>query len=258
MNGNTYIEVTSAHRNEFLRVESALRAYGMDPTKFTIQEADLRLEQLLSPIRDNYTFNLYETPGADRPQETRLNRNDMFFVRGLAVCVYKQDDTQDPAQYGNSPLFTYPDPNFFNGTLAGSVDEWASLELIWNGSTSFLTDPVTRIQKFLNFNCRYAPERAFMETAYNYAAGPPTNPTFPGYGPTDEQRGFFMFSYMPAIYGNMNNRAQIELGVGDRGTIDGATDAAGEAVTTRNVLALLLKGYKVLNGAEAAGRWTAL
>lgn len=254
-NGNTYIEVTDGHRNEFLRVESALKSYGMDPMTFTIQEADLRLEQLLAPNKDVYTFNLYETAGADRPQETRLNRNDMFFVRGMAVCVYKQNAVADPPQYGNSPLWTYPDPNFFNGTLAGSVAEWESLELVWNGSTSFLTQPVTRIQKFLNFNCRYVPQKGYTEAGVDV---PPTNPTFPKYGPRDESRGFFMFSYMPAIYGNMNNTAQIELGVGDRGTIDGATNEAGVSVDTRNVLTLLLKGYKVLNGAEAAGKWTAI
>jgi len=253
MNSNVYVDVPGEHRNEYLRVEQALKRYGMDPNKFTIQEADLRLEAELSASKDAYQFNLYETAGAQRPQELRLNRNDMFFVRGMAVCLTKQDKTA--GNYGNYPLFTYPDTNFFPGDNGTDLPEHAALELVYSGVTSFLTDPVTRIQNYMNFNFRYVPRRVYeLPTGEDN----PNNPNYPQYGPYDEYRGFFMFSYMPAIYGNMNNRLSLEIGTGDKTLIAGGIDADGEPVDTSNVLCVLLKGYKVLNGAEAAGQWTAV
>lgn len=258
MNGNIMINVPDAHRAQYLRVQEALAAQGADPGRFTIQEADLRLEALLSPLRTTYQLNLYEVENAGRPLELRLNRNDMYFVRGMALCVTRQDAVADPEQYGNYPLWTYPDPNYFNGSVGGAgTIEASCLENIWNGKTSFITQPTTRIQSFLNFNFRYVPELLYTESAINYAGGPPTNPTYPSYGPTDEKRGFFMFGSMPVLYGSQNNQVQIELGQGDVSAIDGAVDSAGSAVDTRNVLVCLLKGFKVQNGAELATRWVA-
>lgn len=259
MNGNVIVNLPGNHHAQYLRVKQALESTGMDPSKFTVQDADLRLEHLLSPLRDTYTFNLYDVENAGRPLEQKLNRNDMFFVRAAAVCITKQNTETGPEQYANFPLFTYPDPNFFNGDDSTNPIEATALETVYQGTFSFLTKPVERIQSFLTHNFRYVPERFYTESQSTYATtGRPTNPVWPQYGPDDGRRGYYGFEPMPALYGSMQNQVQLVLGAGNRAVIDGAVDSAGDAANTRNVLVILLKGFKVLNGAELQNRWAAI
>lgn len=255
MTGDLIIN-TGGDYSKFSRVREALQAAGMgDPNKYIIQPKTLRVEQLLSTTRDTYEFQLYETPGAGRDQEIKLNRNDMFFISAIAVYVYKQNTSTTPAQYANTQKFTYPDTNFFPGAAGGTTPfEWMCLYLVWRGKLSLFTDPVQRIKDLDTSHMMYVPRRQYLESAFVGI----TSDTYPEFGPEMQARGFFELPAMPALYGQQNNRLSLELGSGDKSVIDGAVDAAGNSVNTRNVLQIALHGFNVENGAEAQGRWGAL
>ena len=251
--GNIIINTDSRYV-KFCRVRDALRAAGMgDPSKYIVYEKTLRLEQLLSTTRTRYDFNLYETPDAGRPQEIKLSRNDLFFVSHIGVFVYKQNTVADPAEYGNTQLFTYPDPNFFPGSAVAATApfEWQCLYLVWRGKLSIYTDPVQRMKDFSTEQCMFVPNRTYIEPAFVGI----TSAIFPQFGADIAQRGFYELAAMPALYGQQTNRLSIELGVGNQSVIDCAVDAAGDAAETRNVLAIHLHGFNVENGGVAAPLW---
>jgi len=253
MNNGNIVVNTDSRYVKFCRVREALRAANMgNPDKYIIAEKTLRVEQLLSTTKSRYDFNLYETPDAGRAQEVKLSRNDLFFISHIGVFVYKQDAAADPPQYGNTQLFTYPDPNFFPGAVGGAAPfEWQCLYLVWRGKLALYTDPVQRIKDFSTEQCMYVPERTYIQSAFVGI----TSDIFPQWGGSFSERGFYEMAAMPALYGQQTNRISLELGAGDQSVLDGAVDAAGEAVDTRNVLAVHLHGFNVENGGVAQGMW---
>lgn len=252
MNSQNINIISGGLHSDFVRVQDALRKNGYgNPDRYITQEKTLRVEQLLSSTRASYDFNLYETPGAGRPQEIKLNRNDLFFISHISVGVYKQDAEASPAVYSN-PIYTFPDPNYFLG-VSGGVNEWDCLETVYSGKCSLFTDPVQRIRDFSTLHFRYVPRRPTLESAFVGI----TNDIPPQYGPDLEGRGFYKLSYFPALYGQQNNRFTLELGNGNQSVIAGGVDGAGEAVDTLNVLTVLLHGFNVENGAESLSQWGA-
>jgi len=235
---------STPERAKYNRVRQWLeRATQMSGENFVISRSDLRLEAVLDPNKDTYEFEALQNPGADRPLEKKLNRNDMFFVSDLALCITMQDTSASPAKYGNFPLFTYPDPDFFDG-VASSQSEWECLETIYNGTLTFATSVLTRIPGFSTHNFRYVPET-------QYASGV----DHPQYGPGDPQRGYYSIEPMLVLDGLETNKFTLKLGAGNRSIIDGSVDSAGASVNTRNVVVLLAKGFVVSEGAKKAAQY---
>jgi hypothetical protein len=237
-------------RGRYNRVKQFLKEqFGND--QFLINQSTLRVEQELSATKDSYVFDLYEgTQSSDRPLEIKLSRNDLFFATHIAVCLTKQDTSTTPAQYGNFPLYTYPEPNFFAGDDSTNPKEFLALETVYNGSYTFKTKTVERISEMATLHNRFVPEAQYL-----IAAGSQLEDSLPGYGPTLENRGFKALEPAVVIDGNQNNEFRLELGEGDRSLIAGTVDNAGDAVNTRNVLVLLINGFKVPNASEKVNRW---
>jgi len=239
-----------AKRADFRRVELYLKEI-FNNSNFIINQDTLRVEQVLSATQGTYNFDLYEgTQSTDRPLEKKLNRNDLFFATHFGLCITKQDDTND--NYGNYPLFTYPEPEFFLGNDGASLLEWEALETVFAGKLSFKTKSVERITDFLTHNFRYVPERVLSVSTTN------SYNTHPQYGPTDEARGYYQLTPSLVIDGNQNNTVNVALGRGDRTVIAGGIDAANLSVDTSNVLVLLLHGFSVSNAAEKENKWSSL
>ena len=209
-------------RASYNRVRAVLKEEnpGVD---FIINQNTLRIEQPLVTGRNSYKFDLYENSGSDRPLEEKLNRNDVFFMTHLALCLTKQDETTTPKQYGNYPLFTHPDPNYFIGANGATTPEWQSLLPIFSGGKLTLkTSPVERLKDFLTLHLMYVPERGYL-----IAAAPQVNAELPQYGPSMEERGFFRTNPTIIIDGNENNSVELSLGAGDTTNIAGGIDGAG-------------------------------
>jgi hypothetical protein len=247
-NGGVIISLDQ-ERAAFNRIKELMQQENPG-VEFIINQKTLRLENELTPAKSSYVFDMYETRGADRPGEEKLNRNHLFFLTHAAVCLTKQDKTTSPRRFGNYPLFTNPDPNFFVGDDSTNMLEYQALETIFGGKLTVKTSPVVRLEDFLNTNFRYVPER-------NYTVNSSGNDEYPQYGPTMEEKGFFRLTPQIIIDGQENNTVEVSLGEGDTALIAGGIDAAGDAVDTTNVLVVLLHGFIVVNGAQKVGRWTA-
>lgn len=219
-------------------------------SNFVINAKALRLEAALDPNKSSYTLDMAENVGADRPLEIKLNRNDAFFITHSALGIVRQNEVASPKQYGNFPLFTYPDPNYFNGDDTVNLLEYQALECLFNGKVTLNTSPTDRLVDFATNQYKYIPERGYMEAGVLN-----TNEEIPQYGPSLGERGFF--KHVPNIIfdGQDNNRVKIDLGAGDKAMIDGHVDSANAAVDTRNVLVFMLFGFVVINGAKSAKMW---
>lgn len=228
--------------------ERALAITGGNPD-FLIQEKTLRLEQALIPGRNSYQFDFFQNTSSDRSGEMKLNRNDLFLVSMMALVLTKQKSATDDST-GNEVLYTFPDPNFFVGNPASGEDEYRCLNTIYNGFTSIKTSPVERVRDFHNIHFLYNPERGTQKQA-----SPQLYDETPMYGPFNESRGFYQVVPNVVIDGNENNTIDLILGKGDTTVIDGSVTSAGAAATTRNVVAYLVNGFVIVNGAKAQLKW---
>ncbi|MCB0707429.1 MAG: hypothetical protein KDC34_19065 [Saprospiraceae bacterium] len=233
-------------RADFMRVQQALESMGLG-SNFIVNQADLRLEEVLTADKNQYEFSLYENSASDRKLERKLNRNDLFFLTHIAVCLTKQDAGAE--DYGNYQLFTHPDPNFFVG-VSGGNKEYQSLLNVYNGQLSISTEPVERLSGFLTNNFLYIPEKPYLN------ASSPQVEELGMYGPTDEARGYFRLNPNLILDGNDQNKISLRLGKGNKAVIAGGVDASGDAVDTSNVLVILAKGFVAKNAAQKMGRWT--
>lgn len=230
-------------------LDRCLQEMGINKNDFLINEATLRLEQALVAGKNTYEFNILSNPGSDRPLEQKLDRNDAFCVVAIGLGIAKQNTVASPKQYGNFPVFTYPDPNYFVGNPAAvSVNEDVSLMCLFNGKFTLKVDTVEVIQDFNTYNLRYNPQAG-------YDAGAGTVPEWPEFGPTMGGRGLYLIEPQAILNGQQNNSVIIELGDGDTGAIAGGVNAAGAAVDTTNVGIVFLHGFVFQNMALSAPRY---
>lgn len=249
MNGLN-ISVPDKQRGRYLRVSDKMAqlARGLGGEDFIIDEHTLRLEVVPVATKDRYTVDFYSNPNQDRNLEIKLNRNDLFFASSMCLAITKEDTAA--GNYAQYPLYTFPDPNFFSG-VSGGVNEWDCLEAIYNGKLSFKTDPVDRLTSFATHHFRYVPERATLQSAFVGL----TSDLPPMYGPDDQGRGYYNFEPMLVFDGDHNNSAELVIGENTRTVIAGGVNGAGEAVDTSNVIVILLKGWRVKNGAQKGFRF---
>ncbi len=216
---------------------------------FIINRACLRVEQALAASKNKYSFDMYENASSDRPLERKLNRNDLFVVTDIALCLTKYDPTA--GNYANYPLYTFPDPNYFAG-LSGGVNEFESLRPIYNGEITLTTKPVERLEGFLSSNLLFVPEKQTFLTAGSQVNDEPAQ-----YGPSHAERGFFSLQPNIILDGQENNTIELTLGTGQTTLIAGGFDNSGNAIDTRNAVVFMALGYEVKNGAQKVNRWTA-
>lgn len=248
--GGIYIS-TDEQRAVYGRLQNWFPANGLGQADdFIITESNLRVEQLLANNQNQYQFDLYEGSGStDRPLEIKLNRNDLYFATHVALGIAKYDPSKTPIWYGNYPIFTYPDSNYFVGTGASAAIEYQALETIYQGELIFSTGNVNRFGPLMTDTLKYTPNRPYE---LGVASSSATTAVFPEYGPTAAARGFHRLTPNLVIDGQQTNKFTLTLGTGDYTNIAGATNAAGSAVNTRNVLVLQLHGFRAVNAAAAA------
>lgn len=219
-------------------------------SNFIITEASLRVEQLLVNNQNTYNFDLYQgTSNTDRPLEIKLNRNDLFFATHIAIGITKYDPSKSPVWYGNYPLWTYPESNYFVGTGSSAAIEYQALETVYEGNLTFQTGNVVRFGPVATSNFKYVPEGRYL---LGVASSTNTTAQDPQYGPAKEGRGFQRVTPNLVIDGQQTNIFSLQLGAGDTTNIAGATNAGGTAVNTRNVLVLQVYGFRAVNAAAAA------
>lgn len=226
---------TDAKRAKLMRAVDAL---GINLSQFIIHDHTLRAESKLVAGNNSYRMNLYKNTGSDRPQEIKLARNDMFIMTHLGLALTKEDTASSKTNYGNYPLYTFPDPGFFLGNPASGLSEWECLEVVYNGKLTIKTDNTDRLLDLSTQHLRYVPQRAFGSNVG------------PEYGGSMEQRGFFPTEPMIILNGQQDNQVELSVGTGDTAVIAGGIDGSAAAVDTRNVVVVQLHGFLVSNAAD--------
>ena len=232
-------------RANYARIESIMAMENTDE-KFIINEKTLRVEETLSANKSVYKLDLYQNQGSDGELEIKLNRNDLFFLTHMAVCIGREDPTNQA--YANYPLYTFPDALVFDGDLSNSPAlyddlEAFCLEVVYNSLLTIKTVPVERIKNLWTGNFRYVPEQ--VSTASRLSQ----------YGPSLEQKGFFPTQPNILLDGDDNNEIEIQLQLGGKSAIGGLIESDGTADTIQNKLVVLLQGYTVINGAKKVGQY---
>ncbi|NOX64632.1 MAG: hypothetical protein GXO85_02255 [Chlorobi bacterium] len=207
---------------------------GADPSSFLITMTSLRLEQKLTAANSVLQFEPKQgNSNTDGALEEKLATNEIFFGVAKALGIQKIDPaTKD---YGNKPLFHFPDPNYFN-----NANEAFALETLYQGKFTLDTEGLKRQKNILTNVFRYAPA-----VQYEAAAGaPPPYEIMPQYGPSMEERGYVFEHPNVILEGDKGNMISIALGAGDRSAIEGV---AGKD----NIAVLLWYGFKFSGIAEA-------
>lgn len=238
-------------RAVFARLDKWFQANNMGRAhNFIITESSLRVEQVLASNQNQYGFDLYEgSSTVDRPLEIKLNRNDLYFATHIALGLAKYDPSTSPKRYGNYPIFTHPDTNYFNGTGGSALAEYQALETVYEGRLTFTTGSVTRFGPMASSNLKYIPNRALLE---GVAASTNTSLVYPEFGPSLEGRGFRRLTPNLVIDGQETNIFTLSLGAGDITNIAGETNEAGASVDTRNVVILQVYGFRAIGAGKAA------
>lgn len=213
--------------------------------EYTISQGDLRLEAVLDKNLSTYKFDtLGIGNAAQRPLEKKLNRNDLFFITDMALCITKQDTVATVKKYSNYALYTFPDPQVFLGVNGSSQTEVDALQTIYNSELTLITGSQKRNNGILTHNFRQLTD---------YALG--TTLKLPLYGSSDADRGYYPIEPTLVLTGKQDNQFELVLGAGEREVIAGGINASNVAVNTTNVVVLMLKGFFASNAAESASRW---
>ena len=229
---------------EYQALREMMISEGVDPDKFVIQQQQLRVHARLVNNTTSYTFDLKYGNITNYPLDVLLGQNDRFFAYGVGLQIFKEDTVASPAQYGNTPRFTFPDPNYFVGNDSTNPKEFAALYTLYNGTMDMKADVLTYIQKMSTERFLYVPERTTQKQA-----SPQVNDEYPEYGTSMERRGIYYLGYQIPLSGQKENRATLNLGSGNTAVIAGNVNSAGNAVDTRNVVCFCLEGFLVVNAA---------
>lgn len=195
----------------------------------------IRLHVKLEANKNSYELDLKNggTPGLSSI-ERRLTDGDIFQAFATSVGIQKYDHTAATPDF-SQPIFNAPDPQYFN-----AANEKAALELIYNGTSDLVTDGTSRIMSFDNHLFRYAAPGTFNGTV----AAPVDNSQ---YGPTFEERGYYVYPLYPIVFGSKNNKFKLNLA-------PGSTAAIAQAGTSANNLVVLIHGFKFSGTTSGTGQ----
>lgn len=229
-------------------VESAASQLGITPELFK-QSYKVYPSQVVMGTNLNSGLNSYQLSPRKgvNPQiatEIKLDQNDFFGISGIGLRFARATYSSTSgvySQHGNYPKLTYPDPVYFNGNPASGLDEWECLQTIVNGSLSILVTGDTLLDAI---SC----EELVYKGTTGYNA---TGPVLPQIGGTDGQRGIFDITPQIILDASADNQIVVTLADGDKTVIDGSVNSSGAATAYRNLLWVVLYGWKIKNLAGA-------
>jgi hypothetical protein len=204
---------------------------GVTPTqldKSAMTPFEIQLHSKLADGTNSYELDLRSGSGVS--VESKLLAGEIFFCYGMAISVTKYDPA---APSRTKPYLQSPDPGFF------PANEVGPLELIWNGDVSITVGSVNKVQKLKANHFRFAP-------AAGYLGGHAALTALAQYGPSFEERGFFLWGLYPIFSGDEANKISLSLAPGT------TTNLQGTAGAGTNNLVFQLVGFKY-SGSNGGG-----
>lgn len=242
---NINIFAADPNRNDLQRALENLAASKGITTEQLMSDYNITpfvvvMAQYLSVTASSYS--LHPRNGVDPaiPGTALLDQNDVFIANGISAKIGRAAYANGVySNHGMYPKLTYPDPTYFtgNGTTAG-VEAAQLLELV-NGQVSLNVQSTSVIDKLSADVLFTNPQRA-------YSAG--------SLQQFNQQDTFFPLQPIFTLDAMADNEIQFQLATGVKGNIDGNISSTTTESGVRNILYVLLKGWKVKNFANGGNR----
>jgi hypothetical protein len=203
----------------------------------------LRLRKPLDPGRSQYSLSPRKGVDPLVDGSILLDQNDGFVVTGIGVRISRASFAEgNLSNHGNYPMLTWPDPAYFtgNGTNVGS--EYNGLLTLVNGTLSVSVQNLVVLDSILVSELMKSPESPYS------AATPRRDQQFDG------ERGLFSLTPQLVLDASSDNQITITLGNGAKANIDGAISTGTTDSGVRNILNVILMGFKVKNYANLNAR----
>lgn len=219
---------------------------GLSPDQFVAQykvmPSVLKLAQYLNTGLSSYSLSPRKGVDPAIPNTNLLDQNDFFGISGMSLRIGRAAYASSVySNHGNYPLLTYPDPSYFsgNGTTAGL--EYTSLQCLVNGTTGITVNNDAMVDGIVSQELFYQPEGTYVASPLE----------FPQFGGTDGQRGVFDITPQIILDASADNAIVVNLANGAKANIDGAVSTGTTDSGLRNILYVLLYGWKIKNLAGA-------
>jgi len=238
-------------RSDYERVCGIIAAemqVSVDVVKSTynIMPHVVKMGVYLSPGSSDYT--MYPRKGVDPaapPDSVLLDQNDYFVANGIGLRFSRADYASGVySNHGNYVPLTFPDPAFFSYTGTAVGTEAAGLNNIVNGTVSVKVAGTPMIDNLLASELTFRGDKS-------YGTSPVSYPTF---GATPGERGFFAQTPTLILNAMADNSVVLNLGNGAKLNIDGNISTGTTASTTRNLVYVLLNGWKIKNFANGGNQ----
>lgn len=238
-------------RGTFERVVGTIAAQmGISPDQFKrgfkVMPSVLKLGQYLNPGLSTYALSPRKAVDPAIPNTILLDQNDFFAITGIGLRIGRAEFAAGVySNHGNYPLMTFPDPNYFtgNGSVVGS--EPNGLQCLVNGTVGISVNNDAQVDGILA-------QELFFNPDGTYTSSPVA---FPSFGGSEGERGIFPLTPQIILDAAADNAIVVNLANGAKANIDGAISATTTDSGKRNILYVVLYGYKIknLSGSGNAG-----
>lgn len=223
-------------------VDTIAQQMGITPNdfkrKYKIMPSVLKMAQYLSTGLSSYVFSPRKGVDPAVPNTILLDYNDFFAASGIGVRIGRAAFASNTySNHGNYPLLTYPDPNYFSGTGTTAGSEAASLQTLVNGSVGISVNNDSVVDGIHAQELFFNPEGRYTGTPVAY----------PNFGGSDGERGIFALTPQIILDASADNGVTFNLANGAKGNIDGSISTGTTDSGIRNILYIMLYGWKIKN-----------
>lgn len=238
-------------RSDYERVVGIIaKEMGVSPevvkTSYNIMPHVVKMGAYLSPGSSDYT--LFPRKGVDPAapvDSVLLDQNDYFVCAGIGLRFSRADFASGVySNHGNYIPLTFPDPGFFTYTGTAVGNETLGLNCIVNGTVSVKVAGTPMIDNLLASELTFRGDKSYTTSPVAY----PTS------GPTAGARGFFAQTPTLILNAMADNSIVLNLAPGAKLNIDGNISTGTTAATTRNIVYVLLNGWKIKNFANGGNQ----
>lgn len=208
-------------------------------SQYKVMPSVLKMAAYLNPGLSSYVISPRKGVDQNAPGNTTLlDYNDFFAVSGLGLRLGRAAYAAGLySNQGNYPVLTYADPAFFNGSGTAVGSEAASLQTLVNGNTSIQVNQDTMMDGILNQELMFNPEATYTASPLAY----------PRFGGSDGERGIFPLTPQLILDASADNSVQVNLATGAKLNIDGAISTGTTDSGIRNILYVIMYGWKIKN-----------